>query len=705
MFLKAEPIWIRGKEREMNIHAVFTTAAEVPEGACLHIAGTAFYRIFVNGEFLAFGPARAAEGYVREDVLPLPKGRNRVVVEAAGYYCRSLSTVRQPSFIMAEIRAEEDVIAYTGKDFEGFLPGVRVQKTDRYSVQRHFSEVWDYRGVQSLCGESCGAQIMPLKETEGWEPPKVLKRRAPYPDYTERTLIEADRVGEFAFDDTLPYRNHRYSWADISEDWGRYEDGEIPFRPFPWIQRQRQTVKERRKKLELTLTEGEYAVFDFGRIEAGFLTAEIAGRAESDVVVGFSEFFEGEEFRFSGMNAENVLEYLPGEGERKIMSFEPYTFRYVIVMAKKGPVTVRSFGMKSYAYDVSGVSVPECETAAQKNIMNAAVRTFAHNAVDLYTDCPSRERGGWLCDSYFTAKAEYAITGKTAVEDAFLENYRLFQNRGEYPEGVLPMCYPSDMPPGEQSFIPQWTLWYILEAEEYVLTRGHEDMAEAFRDSIYGLLGFYRRYENEDGLLEDLPAWNFVEWSKANEWTKDVNYPTNFLYARALDAIGHLYGDGECRRRAGEVRRAAVSQSFNGRYFLDHAVRKEDGRLQVLADSSEACQYYAALFGGIDLDEERYAYLKNLILCVFGPDRQGKMPEIFEVNAFIGAYLRMETLLRMKEYRRALDDAEKFFGKMSAFTQTLWEYREFRGSMDHGFASYVYAVICEALKGKNKAPA
>ena len=26
-------------------------------------------------------------------------------------------------------------------------------------------------------------------------------------------------------------------------------------------------------------------------------------------------------------------------------------------------------------------------------------------------DCPSRERAGWLCDSYFTAKTEYVLTG------------------------------------------------------------------------------------------------------------------------------------------------------------------------------------------------------------------------------------------------------------------------------------------------------
>jgi len=32
---------------------------------------------------------------------------------------------------------------------------------------------------------------------------------------------------------------------------------------------------------------------------------------------------------------------------------------------------------------------------------------------------------------------------------------------------------------------------------------------------------------------------------------------------------------------------------------------------------------------------------------------------------------------------------------MEAYTGTLWEYREFKGSYDHGFASYVASLLIE----------
>ena len=118
----------------------------------------------------------------------------------------------------------------------------------------------------------------------------------------------------------------------------------------------------------------------------------------------------------------------------------------------------------------------------------------------------------------------------------------------------------------------------------------------------------------------------------------------------------------------------------------------------LLEDSSEAGQYYAVLFGGIDINSEKFRALKTLITDVFAPDRGGKMPEIMEVNAFIGAYLRLEALIKMGEYELLLRDVKGFFGNMEQYTGTLWEYRQFRGSCDHGFASYAMVAIQEAMR-------
>ena len=694
MFLEAKPVWARGKSKEKNIFLVLETEICATSSVELHIAGTCFYRVYVNDEFLCFGPARAAQGYVREDVVSLPdgNGERKVRIEAVGYYCKSISTVRQPSCLMAEIRSGEKVLACTDKDFKAYMPGTKIQKVERYSAQRHFTEVWDYRNKNLGLLENCEVILEIVDES-----PNVIERKAPYPCYRDINLKEIRHRGIYEFDENLPYKKQKYSWQ-MSEDWGFFAWDEIEHHPFSWAQRLVQTVKSGAEKLPLIVKEGEYVLLDFEKVEAGFLKASLEALEESDVVLSFCEYFEGETFSFQNMNVHNVIEYFLRKGDdRTVQSFEPYTFRFVMLAVRSGCVSLKNFGMRTYEFDASKVELLNSGNPVLDAIYTAAVRTFAHNAVDLYFDCPSRERAGWLCDSYFTAKTEYALTSKTMVEDAFLENYRLYKNDGALPKGMLPKCYPSDAME-HQAYIPQWTMWYILEVEEYINKRGHVEEKEDFKESIYGLLNFFWQYENEDGLLERLPAWNFVEWSIANEWTWDVNYPTNFLYAKVLECISDLYDDAECKKRSEEVRTVAVKQSLKDGYFRDHAVRDEAGKLNLLEDSSEACQYYAVLFGGIDLSSEEFVYLKHLITDVFTPNREDVMPEIFPVNMFIGAYLRMEALLQMKEYELVLKDVEGFFGNMEKYTGTLWEYKQHKGSYDHGFASYALVVIEEALR-------
>ena len=237
------------------------------------------------------------------------------------------------------------------------------------------------------------------------------------------------------------------------------------------------------------------------------------------------------------------------------------------------------------------------------------------------------------------------MTGKSTVETAFLENYILFENDDGYEDGMIPMCFPSD---NKNQFIPQWSMWFILEVEDYLYNRKPELTANDFKPVIYKLLSYYARYENSDGLLEKLSNWNFVEWSKANDLTNGVNYPTNFLYAQVLDAVYHLYGDETCLKKAEKVRQIAIKQSFDGKFFHDLAVRNDNGELILQNDITEICQYYAVLFSGVNLKDEKYAFLYDTIKNVFNKDRTA-YPEIEKINMFIGVYLKLLALDKLEE--------------------------------------------------------
>ena len=215
---------------------------------------------------------------------------------------------------------------------------------------------------------------------------------------------------------------------------------------------------------------------------------------------------------------------------------------------------------------------------------------------------------------------------------------------------------------------------------------------EIFRPSVMGVLDFLARYENSDGLLEDLPSWNFVEWSDANSWTQNVNYPTNFLYAAVLSSVAKTFSLPEFLTRAENIRKKTAELSFNGEVFVDHAVRSADGTLENQKHISEACQYYAILYGGIDLDAPEYKKLKDYVIDDFKSFVPGEN-RFCPKNAFIGLYLRMNVLINMRDCKLLAKNLETFCINMSRTTGTLWEYKDGKGSLDHGFASYVAIAI------------
>ena len=426
-----------------------------------------------------------------------------------------------------------------------------------------------------------------------------------------------------------------------------------------------------------------------------------------DIAVGFSEYCDENKFNFvEYFDVCNAFEYILTSGKTEIETFEPYTAKKIIIVVKKGQVTVDSVGIRKYEGNFDNVKKVEFIDNDLNLIYDASVKSFIQNALDLYTDCPSRERAGWLCDSYFTARTEYFLTGKTTVEQNFLENYTMFYNTGEYEEGMIPMCYPSDF---NGQFIPQWSMWFIIELHEYIYERNGKLPFSKFEKMVSGLLKYYEKYENEDGLLEKLSNWNFIEWSKANQLTNGVNYPTNFLYSKVLDCVADFYNDNTAyningsnySKKAQIVRDRAINQSFDGKFFHDLAVRDENGKLKVVEDITEICQYYAIVFGkiceNIVGNDEKYSYLKTTVLNVFNKDRT-ELTEIEKINMFIGVYLKLLALESMCEKEQIIKTVKEYFLPMAQKTNTLWEYVTLSRSLCHGFASFASVLTTSAAK-------
>lgn len=149
-FVKAQPIWAKGLTKKKNITLGLYKKISLEKGkAVLKVAVSGFYKVFLNGEFMYFGPVRCAHGYYRVDEieLPLKKGENHIAIEAVNYYVNSFYLPMQKGFIQAELTSDGEVFAATGaadgKAFELLRLHERIRKVQRYSFQRPFAEAYD----------------------------------------------------------------------------------------------------------------------------------------------------------------------------------------------------------------------------------------------------------------------------------------------------------------------------------------------------------------------------------------------------------------------------------------------------------------------------------------------------------------------------------------------------------------------------------
>ena len=90
--------------QEKNVTVAFR--ARIARGKyVLRMAAANCWRIFLNGEFLGYGPMRTAHGYalVHERTLCAEREENFLVVEAAAYNANSYYTILQQPFFGAEL--------------------------------------------------------------------------------------------------------------------------------------------------------------------------------------------------------------------------------------------------------------------------------------------------------------------------------------------------------------------------------------------------------------------------------------------------------------------------------------------------------------------------------------------------------------------------------------------------------------------------
>jgi len=720
-FRSAKPIWPKGRETEMNLFVGFRTVFNKPADGktVLNITGSSLYRISLNGEFIGHGPARGPHDYYRVDKWNLDnlKDKNILTVEVAGYNANSFYLLDQPSFLQAEVVSGDTVLASTagkGTNFKAYVIEQKVQKVRRYAFQRTFSEYYRLDADFDQLWRNCPKPAVSEVKSAVLPEKKLLERRVPYPKFQLYKPLKHISTGSVETD--VETKLKKFWWMTVKK--GKLTtDGKSVFKSFPdeefdvemlfKLQRTRSNIDKKINKPfsandSFGLSAKSFCIIDFGTNFSGFLGSTIKCESKTELFLTFDEILIGDDVDFTRLGCVNAVGCELEPGIYNIETFEPYTMRYLKIIVLDGKCEISNVYLRDMANPQTSRASFECSDNNLNRIFGAAVETARQNSVDIFTDCPSRERAGWLCDSFFTSRVVCDLSGNTTVEKNFLENYLLAEKFKYLPDGMLAMCYPADHYDGV--FIPNWAMWFVVELEEYLERSGDRELVDALEPKVMALFDYFKKFKNDDGLLEKLENWIFIEWSKANEFIQELNYPTNMLYAGALSAAGRMYGRSELLTEAENIRKVIREQSFNGQFFVDNAARNKEGRhmLKPTNNTTEVCQYYAFFFDVAT--PESHNELWQRLVNEFGPKREETKayPDVYPTNMLVGNMLRLELLSRYGFCRQLRQTLPPYFLYMAEKTGTLWEHVSDTASCNHGFASHAAHCLYRDILGIHK---
>lgn len=675
MFKKAKKIFPSGMCGINNVFAGFYRSlniSSIPESVKVNITARTFYKIYINGVFVFYGPARSAHEHSRVDEIDVTPylhiGTNHFAFEVICYTKSGLAATGEYGFLVAEITAGETILDITNDDWYGFIIEAKLRNTPDYSGARFSTEAYeltpdfrDWRTGKNL------PKNYPIEEIP--DSITYLPRTAAFPDFR---IINCFRV-----------MNTEGSDRALMTD-----------------------------KVEINAAGNSSVDYDAGMLYAGFIGIDITVNSDAEADIIFPEKLEAKtgEIESFCTYSRVIISLRLKKGRYRLESFEPYALRYIRIAVRNCPhyiisdIYIRSCGIK----DLYGGFFC-CDDADINRIYSACRNAVPGSAFDIFMDCSGRERGGWAADAYWTSQAARLFLGDESIEKAHLENL-LAPSIPKYCD-VHPGVYPA----GDKCDIHNWTIMFLLELYQYYRRTADSEFLKKHRSMVEWIVSTLEKYQNKFFLLENLDRIVYVDGTTSGTlndkqhvpYNQPISVSTNAMYAVALHQLGEFYENRIWTEKAERIRillKKAISFTDRENSLQlpsDAFSMDETGNISCNGYSSEASQYFI-MWTDLITREEAPSYYNFLFDC-FGraPSVPISNTRFFLTSDFhMGTNARMEVLAKYGEIKKLVDEIKAFSLYMiDNGPGTLWEGWSRDSSMSHSFVSWFGMILERELLG------
>ncbi len=429
--------------------------AEKPGKATAFITADDHYRLWINGRFVAEGPAPSyhfRHGYNVLDVADwLVPGENVVAVHTLyqGLVNRVWQSGDLRHGLLLDIVADGETVAASDGTFlvarhSGFEPtgtvGYRTQFLERYDS---------------------GA-------------PEVGFER---PDFDDATWLPAV---EKADDDHVLARQASHMLVSETIRPARVEKGPGIFR------------------------------IDFGAAYVGYLRLAAKGRKGDRLTVRCGqELLADGAVRFDlRANCRYEEEWILADGESRLDWFDYKSFRYAEILLPDGvEITEAALLARHYPFEPqTGLNPAFRGDPDLESIWALTLRSQKYGVQEVIQDCMEREKGFYVGDGCYSALTNLVLTGddtmvRKMIDDAFASAFIT---------DTLVTCLDCSF----MQEIAEYPLMLVNLVFWHYNVCGDRDYLAATYPKVTALLEAYRREYEKGGLLRDLDKWCVVEWPK-----------------------------------------------------------------------------------------------------------------------------------------------------------------------------------------------
>ncbi|MFV8341027.1 alpha-L-rhamnosidase N-terminal domain-containing protein [Flavobacterium sp. XS2P39] len=480
--------------------------ASRPSSFTVHISADNRYKLFVNGKLVSIGPARGDLSHW-----------NFETVDIAGYLKAGKNTVAAQVWNEGEWKPEAQISFRTGFILQGATAAESILNTNnswKCEKDNSYAPIkFDVRTYYVAgAGEARNMALHPKSwESEGyndssWQNAKQLFRGSP-----------KNQLGSFGTTS---------GWMLVPSSIPQMEMKEERLLKVVNVEGNCSIPSgfpEKKNEINIPAKSSVKIILDQTYLTNGYLNLEFSGGKEAAITLTYAESMystypsKGNRNETQGKQFLGRKDSLTSDGTNvqkfTNLTYRTYRFIELSIVTQNEPLTLNDIYGTFTGYPFKMNANIATTNNEMDKILEIGWRTARLCATETYMDCPYYEQLQYIGDGRIQALVSLYNSG----DDRLVKNAINLMDFSRQPEGVTLSRHPSYTP----QYIPTFSLWYIGILHDY--SRYGSDVA-FIKDKVSGvrqILEYFKKYQQADGSLKNVPQWMFTDWVDSSKEWKD----------------------------------------------------------------------------------------------------------------------------------------------------------------------------------------